>query len=566
MMERATKSPNSQTQYPSAEHKLSGRSSANARSLLILMSITLVCLVPFLDKAFNVDDPLFLWAGQHITNHPLDFYGFYVNWFGKAMPMPDAMFNPPMTSYFMALVGSIAGWSEIALHTAFLLYSLAVVWGTYTLAQRFCARPFLAAGLALFAPAFLVSSTTVMSDVPMLACWVWAVYFWVRGLDENSSAHLVVAALLISIGFLTKYFCVSLVPLLFAYTLLREKRLTWRTTLLAIPVATVFGYEILGNQLYGHPLFLSAFHFTSSINSHVDPISKLLVGLSFAGGSVLTISLVLPLVFRSRTVVILSLALILAAALITFPYLSPFSATGAHRIAWTTTLQFALFVTIGATVFGLAVLDLARHKDPSAVLLTLWIVGTFVFAGFLNWTTNVRTFLPAVPAVAILITRAIDRQASQFKVGTKLVALMLGCAACISLALAWADYRWANSVRIVANNICRQYDCAKNTVWIDGHWGFQYYMQLHGAHEADWANGQPPKGSLISFPVNTNYAFMPVSKAHFQPLHTFVTRPWPGVATMDKVIGAGFYTTFYGPLPFAIGSTPPDKYMVARFR
>ena len=42
----------------------------------------LLLLGPFLGKAVHVDDPLFVWAAQQICRHPLDFYGFSVNWYG----------------------------------------------------------------------------------------------------------------------------------------------------------------------------------------------------------------------------------------------------------------------------------------------------------------------------------------------------------------------------------------------------------------------------------------------------------------------------------------------------
>ena len=76
---------------------------------------------------------------------------------------------------FLALGATVFGWSEWALHLTSVLPAIAVVLGTCRLAGKFCARPVLAGLAVLFAPVFLVSSTSVMCDVPMLACWVWAV-------------------------------------------------------------------------------------------------------------------------------------------------------------------------------------------------------------------------------------------------------------------------------------------------------------------------------------------------------------------------------------------------------
>ena len=55
------------------------------------------------------------------------------------------------------------------MHFACLLPAVAVVLGTYRLARNFCRHPQFAALTVLCSPGFLVSSTTVMCDVAMLA-------------------------------------------------------------------------------------------------------------------------------------------------------------------------------------------------------------------------------------------------------------------------------------------------------------------------------------------------------------------------------------------------------------
>jgi len=43
------------------------------------------------------------------------------------MPMWQIQQNPPLASYYMAMVASIGGWSERALHLGFILPALAVI-------------------------------------------------------------------------------------------------------------------------------------------------------------------------------------------------------------------------------------------------------------------------------------------------------------------------------------------------------------------------------------------------------------------------------------------------------
>src|SRR4030042_529904 len=131
------------------------------RAPIFVAIITIVCLAPFINKAFHIDDTLFLWSAKQIQK------------------------NPPITCYYIALTAWLFGWSEIALHLAFLIPVAAVALGTYYLAERLCSRPVLATLAAVLTPGFLVSSTNIMCDTMMLAFWVWAVFLWIRGVEKN---------------------------------------------------------------------------------------------------------------------------------------------------------------------------------------------------------------------------------------------------------------------------------------------------------------------------------------------------------------------------------------------
>ena len=114
-------------------------------SYLLLGLATLACLLPFSGKAFHIDDPLFVWTAQQVAHHPFNPYGFHLVWYVTDMPMSAITKNPPLSSYYGALIGIVAGWSERAWHLGFLLPALALVLGTYRLAERFTASPTMAA-------------------------------------------------------------------------------------------------------------------------------------------------------------------------------------------------------------------------------------------------------------------------------------------------------------------------------------------------------------------------------------------------------------------------------------
>jgi 4-amino-4-deoxy-L-arabinose transferase-like glycosyltransferase len=167
-------------------------------SLAVLSVMTVLFLAPFAGKAFNIDEPLFIKAARQIVERPLDPYGFHVLWYDTDMPMSEVTKNPPLASYYIALASTLLGWSEVALHLAFLPLALAMVAGTFLLARRFCRHPFLAGLVALSTPVFLVSSTTVMCDTMMMAFWVWAVLLWIEGIERDDMVWLTAASLLVA--------------------------------------------------------------------------------------------------------------------------------------------------------------------------------------------------------------------------------------------------------------------------------------------------------------------------------------------------------------------------------
>src|SRR5207245_7568078 len=144
--------------------------SESKRPQLILVGLTLAALLPFLNKAFHIDDPLFLWMADQIRKSPFDPYGFSVNWSMSPKPFWQEMPNPPLCSYWIALVQSILGSSELSLHFAFLIWPLFSLISTFAIARRFCREPFRVAVMTLLFPVFLLSATNLMLVVMLMSC------------------------------------------------------------------------------------------------------------------------------------------------------------------------------------------------------------------------------------------------------------------------------------------------------------------------------------------------------------------------------------------------------------
>jgi len=532
----------------------------------MLALVTVAALVPFLAKPFNMDDPLFVWAAQQIQLHPGDPYGFSANWYGIAEPMWAATQNPPLLSYYLAAVAEIFGWSETGLHLACLLPAVTAVLGTYRLAKNFCRWPRFAALATLFVPGFLVSSTTVMSDVPMLAFWIWAVVFWAEGIRQNHRWKLSAAGALIALAVLTKYNGICLIPLLAAYGWIEKRSLGRWIIFLLIPVLVLCAHEWLTLRLYGHALFFYANQYSSNNQTFhgLEKLVKALNALTYTGGCFAVALFCAPFLWRK------SVLSAIAASAVLFVALALAGGMMAKNFSWlagsvrtSAELQICFWTVGGVCVLALALGEAWRKRDAGSWLLALWVLGTFVFAAFFYWTINARALLPMAPAVAILIARRVEPDRSVLPAG---IIFSIVASAVLSLLAAQADFQLASTTRKSAEQICTKYATPSARLWFEGHWGFQYYMQAAGALPLDFTVAELDPADRLIIPVQNSNVPPPLLQK-MTVLDIFELPVFPGFATLSSEVGASFYySAGFGPLPFAFGRIPPEKFYVCTLK
>ena len=539
--------------------------------VLIVVLVTIMSLLPFITKAFNIDEPLFLWAARQIQSNPLDFFGFKVNWYGVEADMFSVNQNPPLVSYYIALIASLFGWKETVLHFFFLIPAMALSLGTYFLARSFCSSPHFAAILMVFSPVFLISSSSVMTDTMMLAFYVWAILLWLEGLKNESFPYLFISGVFVALSSLTKYFGITLLPLLLVFTLVKNRGFYYRLCIFFIPVLLIIGYEWLTYNLYNQGLFSDAAKYASDQwvlkPSHI--LDQTLTGLSFTGGCLLGLAFFAPMLWPRRTFLIVTTVLLtlLVSALLSMDTIGgaklydEMESSGYRTgVRWGLVFQLALFISAGIHVLILATTDLMRHKDAPSLLLFLWVIGTFIFSSYLNWTTSARNIFPMLPAAAILAIRRADYFYKKPLTSLRRQFLWpLLPAALVSFMVTWADFSLANSQRSAAFSIGDELIGYQSPVTFQGHWGFQYYMESLGYKAVDF-RVEPSSGNIMIVPINnTNTAwpnrdrFILTGKVEEQPLGWF---------SIMKKGWSGFYSSVWGPLPFAIGAVTPEKFAI----
>lgn len=482
--------------------------------------------------------------------------------------------NPPLDSYYIALIGYCLGWSERALHLGFILVAIALVLGTYTLARKFTRWPLLAALATLFTPGILVSASSVMCDSMMLALWIWAAIFWIEGLEPRRNLFLFVSAVLMAASALTKYFGASLILLLLAYSIVRLKRVGIYLLYLLIPIAAIVAYEFWTASLYGHGLLQGAAEFAQSerVFRQSSYVGTAVVALSFAGGcSLVGLSFAGLLWSRKYIVAAVSLGgiggLALAKGWFDTGWVSKVNEIPTeplHSLPWFMGCELALCIAAGLFVLGLAIKDFWETRSSESLFLGLWVLGTFFFTAFVNWTINARSVLPLIPAAAILLARRFDHLSSiRTKALTIQVGVILLASAIFSMWITAGDTELANSERTAATVVFNKTSDKGKTVWFVGHWGFQYYLESLGVAPLDLTAPQAHSGDFVVIAQNNSHfaAVLPAFIASNEDVE-LPLKSWATTISFD--LGAGFYASSWGPLPYAIGPVPNERYSIIR--
>jgi len=233
---------------------------------------------------------------------------------------------------------------------------------------------------------------------------------------------------------------------------------------------------------------------------------------------------------------------------------------------WPFAVQCFLFAAGGVSVLLLAASDLWLRRSADSLLLFLWIIGTFLFAAFLNWTVNGRSILPMFPAFGVLVGRRLERLESADAPGSyKRMVLPLIPSLIISLLVVWSDYRLADTVRRAADVVSVKYAGIAGSLWFQGHWGFQYYMEEKvgkpiNALQLTVAPLTLARGDMVIVPSNNycNY-HIPGELLGLVGTTRFASSRW--LSTMSDPLKAGFYSDErWGPLPFAFGHVSDEEY------
>jgi hypothetical protein len=171
-----------------------------------------------------------------------------------------------------------------------------------------------------------------------------------------------------------------------------------------------------------------------------------------------------------------------------------------------------------------------------------------------------------LPAVSVLLIRRLEsRDPFRNPNCIQRLAWPLVASLVIALLAAWADYQCANSARLAASHIKQKLGADSSTIWFEGHWGFQYYMEKLGGKAIDRTDLRFAQNDAIVVPLNNSYLF-PLPAEYVEFKFQYESEASKRLTTMNGFSGAGYYSDGWGPLPFVFCRVPADEYIVFRVK
>jgi hypothetical protein len=420
------------------------------RQTLAIIALVILLRVPFLNQAIQGDDLDYLYGAEHAQIDPLHPLNTHYMFSGDIVDMrghSHGPMNPWILAILLAAVGDV---HEVPFHLAYTLFSIVAALAMWSLACRFCERPFVATLLFLAVPAFVVNGNSFEADLPFLAFWMASVALFVKAVDDDSLAALAGSALAGALAGLTAYQAILLTPVLAVYLFLRRR--TWYSgwiMTLAAPLA-IATWQIWEWRTRGAlpAAVLMGYMRSYSFNKTSNTIRSAVALVVHSGWIVSPLLVIAAFLNRNDKWRLLAAgAAMLAAA---FYDLNPL---------------FWLSVGCGVLVLTWLVTE-ALHKD----FLAAWAAIFFAGALLIFFAGSARYLLPIAAPVAILAAR---------KAEPRWLTIGFALQMILSLGLATANYQHWDGYRQFAKTLAP--DAAQHRVWVDAEWGLRYYLESEGA-------------------------------------------------------------------------------------
>lgn len=512
-----------------------------AKDLIILAVFTLLCLLPFISKPFNVDDPFYIRMAEHIQKDPARPYSFSINWSGETRNAWDRMEAtfPPLIPYYIAATASVTGFGEVPLHLAFLIFPLIAAASMYFILKKYSDSPLPYALIFASAPAFLVTATSIMLDIPLTAMMLASVALFIYGVDEDRTALVAVGSVLAGLAVLVKYSGILCVLVSAVYLIHSGKKKY--VPYLLVPAA-VFGLWCIHNiAVYGKAHFFEASkHVGKGLTTH----KMIAIPAFFSGCLIFPAFLFFILDIREKLIVVTLSSMFYVIVEKFIP-------------SWPSALLYTILVA-GTAVF---IYGLIKRREETGGFVFIWFVlASMLIISVEPWVSG-RYILGLLPPSLIIFAQLADKTEGRLRL--LLPRAALGFTLALGLGLAAADQIWARAALKIPAYL-KQNGVDKG--FFVGHYGFQYYMEKEGFTALEVA--EPLKGPAYLIAAKMPDPQKPCREtiARMDLLEHRAIRSGFPLRVVSPSDHAGFYSSFWGIMPFAVSRAPVEEFALFRVK
>jgi hypothetical protein len=516
-----------------------------ASPALLLASL---CLLPFLNRPFLIDDPHFLTMARQIVKHPARPMDFDICWNGPFVCTKAYLLTPGNALMGYALVPTVLGGAhEWMAHLTQLILVWSAVLAMTSLVFRFGwnrLHATLGALLLVSIPPFLPMASTAMPDILSTALALVAIERLAAWKAERKWDQAVAAAIALGFAGFARSHLALLIPLAAFFMLentdpremlaqIRRRPALWTPVLVALGLLSAIILITRENDLGIAPpnISVGGQHILRNLIAYL---------LYFAVPLPLAVCWCLN---RLRAGHIFHICSLLAVA-------SPFLFMRGNSL-----LPF--FVIIGIGVFGYLIVETCMIHDHFSVFVLLWLLIPLPIAYYSHLPT--KYLLPCVPAVIFICFRWIDGFSVRF-FRVSIILLVIANTA-YSVLILRSDAEFGEFGRNALHQLIEPHVAAGEKVWFPGqYWSF-WYAPLDGASLTYPGGPQPKPGDLL---------VVDVLAASDQPLEHFPRRTLVETVThkyrFGRTMGAGvgLYSNGYGFWLWGLGESNQDRYELWR--
>ena len=526
----------------------------------------LVC-IPFLNKAYHIDDTFVLAITENIIQTPFDPLRGEIDWTGTVTPIIETTTNPVFISYFLAPFAALSGYNEIVLHSVMMFFIFLYAFSLLYFCKRFANGSWYPLLFALINPAVMISGN-VMRDTPALGLATAGLALFIYGTDEDRKPHLFLGSLLAGLAVLAKYSAIVTLPVMLLYPLLKRKYIymVWVWPILAC----IFAWCLHNKIMYG----MTHMAFLAEQKHHMVPKpwqNKACGALLLTGGTIFILPLLLysSLIYKRWFSILLTIISATLSGYWVYTYWSGQAGAWYIFLSVTGTVLLVLAITEGIKRSLPILKDWHNAEAGDAIFLVAWLCAPLLFSVFFVPFQAIRHLLTALPPLMILAFFALPVEDTWKKSIKVLCIFLLLLQTGISFAVHYADCEYADVYRQQATALKEKWGKSNTQPWFLGHWGWKFYAEKAGFRQFHYNREWPKQGDILFWPENLHVGepFME-NKALKNCLELISETTIAGsipIRTMNRQ-GAKFYATIWKDAPYRFQTIPLEKMRVYRFK